>query len=139
MQIVFVDSALLICTNFSRNKFQTGITFQIHFYQKMCLCWWVVGKWSKIWKSHQTLACAGSGHVSYFVGSGRFGTHHQDGSHVEDRLFVSCMLEDSFCLVDLLVCTWVVAIGHYTVMSCTLGCFHSSPRLKLTFTNIANW
>ena len=27
--------------------------------------------------------------------------------------------------------------GHYVVMSCTLGCFHSYPRLKLTFTIIA--
>ena len=26
--------------------------------------------------------------------------------------------------------------GHYVVMSCTLGCFHSYPRLKLTFTII---
>ena len=24
--------------------------------------------------------------------------------------------------------------GHYVVRSCTLGCFHSYPRLKLTFT-----
>ena len=27
--------------------------------------------------------------------------------------------------------------GHYEVMSCTLGCFHSYPRLKLTFTIFA--
>ena len=26
--------------------------------------------------------------------------------------------------------------GHYVVMSCTLGCFHSYPRLRLTFTII---
>ena len=26
--------------------------------------------------------------------------------------------------------------GHFIVMSCTLGCFHSCPRLKLTFTII---
>ena len=27
--------------------------------------------------------------------------------------------------------------GHYVVRSCTLSCFHSYPRLKLTFTIIA--
>ena len=37
---------------------------------------------------------------------------------------------------DLKFNSWTGHLGC-AVRSCTLGCFHSCPRLKLTFTNIA--
>ena len=42
-----------------------------------------------------------------------------------------------FTTLLLTACQLHLSCGHYVVRSCTLSCFHSYPRLKLTFTIIA--